>query len=382
MEVPKRVFVSGCFDLLHSGHIAFLKEAAEFGDLYVSLGSDSTIFDLKGRTPINNEEERLFMIRSISFVKEAFIAKGSGILDFLEEFKTIMPHIFVVNEDGNIAEKRELCKNHDSEYVVLERKPHASFPQRSTTSLRALNHIPYRIDLAGGWLDQPFVSKTYPGPVITISIEPTIDFNERSGMASSTRRSAIDLWETKIPIGDYEKLAKILFCFDNPPGTEEVSGAQDSVGIVFPGLSKSNYSGKYWPDSIDSSQDENTLQFIENALYLIPLSPRHTEYKVLDRINISKNRVEAFSRATEDCWQSILKRDLQEFGYYMKQSFIHQTTMFPNMVNDSIRKLIRQYEDAAIGWKLSGAGGGGYLILASDNHIDNAISISIRREYL
>ena len=51
----KTVFVSGCFDMLHSGHIAFFSEAAKYGDLNVALGSDKTVFDLKGRLPVNNE---------------------------------------------------------------------------------------------------------------------------------------------------------------------------------------------------------------------------------------------------------------------------------------------------------------------------------------
>ena len=69
----KKVLVSGCFDLLHSGHIAFLQEAASYGDLYVALGSDHTIFELKGQMPINNQEERLYMVQAISCVKKAFI---------------------------------------------------------------------------------------------------------------------------------------------------------------------------------------------------------------------------------------------------------------------------------------------------------------------
>jgi cytidyltransferase-like protein len=58
-SVKKIVFVSGCFDMLHSGHIAFLKEAAEYGDLYIGLGSDKTLKELKGREPVNSEDERL-----------------------------------------------------------------------------------------------------------------------------------------------------------------------------------------------------------------------------------------------------------------------------------------------------------------------------------
>ena len=80
--MPKKIFVSGCFDLMHSGHVAFLEEAARFGDLYVALGSDRTIFELKGRTPVNSEEERLYMIKSLACVKNAFVSSGSGIMDF------------------------------------------------------------------------------------------------------------------------------------------------------------------------------------------------------------------------------------------------------------------------------------------------------------
>jgi cytidyltransferase-like protein len=56
--MPKKVFVSGCFDLLHSGHIAFLQETASYGDLYVALGSDQTVYELKGRLPVNSEQEQ------------------------------------------------------------------------------------------------------------------------------------------------------------------------------------------------------------------------------------------------------------------------------------------------------------------------------------
>ena len=62
----KKVFVSGCFDMLHSGHIAFLQEAAGYGDLYIGLGSDQTIRDLKGRETINSEDERVYILNALS----------------------------------------------------------------------------------------------------------------------------------------------------------------------------------------------------------------------------------------------------------------------------------------------------------------------------
>lgn len=378
--MAKKVFVSGCFDLLHSGHIAFFQEAASYGDLYVAIGSDRTVFELKGRKPINSEDERLFMIQSISCVKQAFISQGSGILDFVGELKDILPDILIVNEDGDIPGKEDLCRNLGIKYVVLKREPHGDLTPRSTTALKEINRIPYRIDLAGGWLDQPSVSEKHPGAVITISLEPTIEFNERSGMASSTRQKAIEMWGPRLPVGDLEKLAKMLFCYDNPPGTGYISGAQDSIGIVYPGLARSCYEGVYWPTRIDHVRDETVLKFIERSLYLKPLGPRHADFDVLSNTRITEVGARALAKATDNCWQAILGKDVQGFGRYVRQAFEAQVAMYPNMMNDMVRELIHQFEDTALGWKLSGAGGGGYLILVSEEPIDNAVRVLIRRE--
>ena len=377
--MPKKVLVSGCFDLLHSGHVAFFKEAASYGDLYVALGSDQTLFELKGRVPVNSEQERLFMVRAVSHVKDAFISQGSGLLDFIEEFRAVRPDIFIVNEDGHTPDKEKLCAEHGVEYLVLRREPQNGLTARSTTALRSINRIPFRIDLAGGWLDQPFVSKHYPGAVLTISIEPTIEFNERSGMASSTRNAAIELWGTRLPVGDLEKTAKILFCFDNPPGTTEISGSQDAIGLVYSGIARANYEGGYWPVSIERLCDEESLHFVENALYLITLGPRHDDYDVLSNTFIDREHAKALADAADDCWQAIQRRDLPAFGGAFRRSFEAQIAMFPDMVNRQVFDLIDQYRDQALGWKLSGAGGGGYLILAADHPIPNAIRIVARR---
>ena len=71
--------------MLHSGHVAFLKEAATFGLLYVCIGSDQTVYELKGRYPIITQEERKYMIQALRCVKECRINKGAGIIDFDQE---------------------------------------------------------------------------------------------------------------------------------------------------------------------------------------------------------------------------------------------------------------------------------------------------------
>jgi galactokinase/mevalonate kinase-like predicted kinase len=54
--------------------------------------------------------------------------------------------------------------------------------------------------------------------------------------------------------------------------------------------------------------------------------------------------------------------------------------MFPSMVNEMIDELISVYRNTALGWKVSGAGGGGYLILVSEQPIENGIKVYIRRK--
>jgi cytidyltransferase-like protein len=376
-----RVFVSGCFDLLHSGHIAFFQTAATYGDLYVALGSDSTVYKLKGRLPVNNQDERLYMVKSVNVVRDAFISSGSGMLDFEPELRAMKPDFLVVNADGNIPQKEALCRALGIAYVVLEREPHTGLPPRSTTALRTLDQMPYRIDLAGGWLDQPFVSKLYPGPVLTISLEPTLSFNERSGMATSTRNKAIDIWGLKLPADDPQKLAKILFAYDNPPGTEHISGSQDAIGIVMPGLNRAFYEGQYWPSQIDTVGDELTLQFIEQALYLVPLGPRGSDYDPLHHTNLTRDGAQALSEAAEKCWQAILQHDLAGFGRHFREAFEAQISLFPNMVNETVDDMLGRYHDQALGWKLSGAGGGGYVIFVAEKPIKNAVRINIRRAW-
>ena len=132
----KKIFVTGCFDVLHSGHVAFFQQASQYGDLYVALGNDANIEFLKNRKPVNSESERKYMVESIRYVKECFVSPGMGKIDFLEILDSIKPDVFVVNEDGSSEEKEKICKEKGIEYIVLERMPFQNLPKRSTTDIR------------------------------------------------------------------------------------------------------------------------------------------------------------------------------------------------------------------------------------------------------
>lgn len=375
----KKVFVSGCFDMLHSGHVAFLKEASEFGDLYIGLGSDKTLKELKGREPINSEDERLYMLSALACVHKVSVNRGSGLIDFINDIKTLNPDILVVNEDGHTPEKEQLCREMGIEYKVLKRIPHANLPVRSTTALRAVKPMPYRIDLAGTWIDQPYVSKFYPGAAITASLEPTIEFNERSGMATSTRKKAIELWNDHLPLEKPEKLAKTLFRYDNDPGTKEVSGSQDSIGITMPGINKFYYEkGKYWPSEFENISDLKTINWLEDKISMVTLWPRPVEYNVLEETYISAENVQKLTEAADLAWEGLKEMNISKFSEGFLNSFHSQIRMFPAMLSPEIEKVISHYKNKALAWKLSGAGGGGYLILVSEKPVPNSFKIKIR----
>jgi len=133
----KRVVVTGCFDWFHSGHVRFFEEVSGLGDLYVVVGHDANIKLLKGEGhPMFSQDERRYMVQSVRFVKQALISSGQGWMDAEPEIAVLRPHIYAVNEDGDVPEKREFCKEHGIEYVVRKRIPKAGLPKRQSTALR------------------------------------------------------------------------------------------------------------------------------------------------------------------------------------------------------------------------------------------------------
>ena len=381
----KKVFVSGCYDLLHSGHVEFFRQAAQYGDLYVGIGSDATILDYKHHKTVYSEQERLFMVKSIRYVKDAYINAGHGIMDFVPTIDIVKPDILVVNEDGGNDEKRRFCEERGIEYVVLRRDPHEGLDARSSTSLKKTeSQIPTRLDLAGTWIDQPYVSEHAPGWAITISLEPTFEIRDRCGLSTSTRNMIRKIWPYQLPNMDPEMLAKLVFCFENDPERTDgiISGAQDAIGICVPGLCRHWYNGRFWPEKIETCQDEAILSWLEKHLCLIPMFPRRPGCSVLEGKDITPVKVRALADAAEACWKAIMERDLQGFAKAYRASFEAQVALFPAMIQPGVQDYIDRYSamPGVMAWKMPGAGGGGYLALVCSGEFpEGAIPVTIRR---
>lgn len=377
--MAKKIFVSGCFDLLHSGHVTFFQNAARLGDLYVAVGSDRTVLNLKGHMPINGEEERLFMVKSIGCVKDAFISSGDGILDFAEELREIRPDIFIVNEDGDHPEKRELCRSLGVEYRVLQREPRFGLVPRSSTYYRTINTIPYGLSLAGAGLELPEIYALHPaGVVITLSLEPELYPDPPDGAFFPSRQSACTIWGCRLPAAPEETLARMLFRYENPPYSEIKSGSSHAIAIVYPGINRLEYDNDYWPVKITPCRKDAAYKFLEQILWLLPVfTPGDTIQPQIARPEYM--HIKALAEAADACWDAIAAQDLALLGAAMKKSFEAQRVLFEGTMPSTIETALASLPGSVAGWGFSGNRQRGMLIIASEERIEGALRFHVRR---
>ena len=323
------------------------------------------------------------MVKSIKYVKDAFINQGDGIMDFIPTVDFVKPDIFVVNADGSSETKRRFCEERGIEYVVLQRTPAEGLKARSSTDIKdSTCQLPTRLDLAGTWIDQPYVSCHAPGWAITMSLIPTFEVRERCGLSTSTRNMIKKIWPVKLPDMNPEILAKLVGwehgylsvpsgCFENDPERSDgiVSGAQDSIGICMPGLVRHYYDNRFWPDKFETCLDEDVLTWVESHVCMIPMEPRRPGCSVVEGKDITESKVKNLAKAADDCWNAILRKDFPAFASAFKASFDAQVAMFPAMIQGCVQGFIDEYSGLpeVHAWKMPGAGGGGYLVLVVDD---------------
>jgi rfaE bifunctional protein nucleotidyltransferase chain/domain len=107
--MKKIVLVGGCFDLLHYGHISFLKQAKALGDyLIVALESDENVKHMKGEArPIHTQAQRKEMLESLSCIDEVItLPPMTGDRDYYEFVRNIKPAVVAVTEGDTAKVKK------------------------------------------------------------------------------------------------------------------------------------------------------------------------------------------------------------------------------------------------------------------------------------
>jgi hypothetical protein len=251
-----------------------------------------------------------------------------------------------------------------------------------------IGKIPYRFALAGGWIDQPFVSRLNPSPqgsMVVVAVEPAFRFMDRCGMGTSTRNVAMRLWDSKLPERDPAQLVRELYAAENKDKLEP-SGSQDMAGIIYPGINRLDYDasfeGGYFPIHVKSNNDPNLAAWLEDVIHILPVAQRPDGYSPLGIKNLDPDWIRRLGRSGRDCYQAILSKDLNGLGETMNEcmrcweAILPQTIQHPALTVD-LKGLLSYYQDRYAGAMYSGCGGG-YLFVASDEPVPGAIHVKIR----
>ena len=251
-----------------------------------------------------------------------------------------------------------------------------------------IGKIPYRMAFAGGWIDQPFVSKhnpTPPGSMVVVGIEPTFRCMDRSGMATSTREVARKLWNDALPAQDPCELVRILYDAENK-GKAEPSGSQDMAGLIIPGISRLDYDfnceGGYFPAHIETSNDAAVARWLEKVIHLLPIAPRPDHYSPLDEKNLDSEWIRRLGQSGKDCYAAILAKDAHALGASMNECMRCWEAILPGTVRDpaisvDLLGILNYYQAKYAGAMYSGCGGG-YLYVVSEDPVPGALNVRVR----
>lgn len=251
-----------------------------------------------------------------------------------------------------------------------------------------IGKIPYRMALAGGWIDQPFVSRHNPDPpgsMVVVGLEPTCWYMERSGMATGTRKIASQLWGNELPSGQPMELVRQLFAAENQ-GKDEPSGSQDMIGLVFPGINRLDFEhrheGGVFPCHIESCNDPSVANWLEEVMYMIPVAPRPPGYNPLGIKNLEPVWIGKLGRTGQDCFAAIVERDIEQLGQSMNDCMACWESILPHTVrhetiDTDLLGLLRCYQSKYPGAMYSGCGGG-YLYVVSGEPVPGGFHVRVR----
>ncbi len=254
---------------------------------------------------------------------------------------------------------------------------------------KLLGTIPHRLQLAGGWIDQPFMSRHNPKPpgsMVVVQIEPDFRPMDRSGIASGTRQIAMKLWKGKLPSRPPGELVRELYEAENK-GKAEPSGSQDMIGLIYPGVNRLDYSfaanGGVFTSHIESCSSPRVAKWLGNVLQLIPVEPRPEGYSPLGIKDLKPAWVARLGQSGRDCYDAIRRRDLTALGASLNLTMKCWEKLLPQTVRHPLIKvdlvgLLKVYQQRYAGAMYSGCGGG-YLIVAADEPVRGAFKVKIRK---
>ena len=252
----------------------------------------------------------------------------------------------------------------------------------------AIGDFPYRLQLAGGWIDQPFVSALDPAPpgsMVVVSLNPTFRLMDRAGMATGSRKIAQQLWKDRLPGADPAGLVEELYAEENR-GKAEPSGTQDMIGLIYPGVCRLDYHAGYrggiFPQQIKSNNDPGIARWLERVIHLLPVMPRPEGYNPLGIKNLDPAFIRRLGQSGHDCFDAIVGRNVAALGASLNETMTCWEALLPHTVRHpaisvDLMALLRCYQARYPGAMYSGCGGG-YLTVVSERAVPGSFRVSIR----
>jgi hypothetical protein len=252
-----------------------------------------------------------------------------------------------------------------------------------------ISPFPYRMAFAGGWIDQPFISRLLaqpPGSMVVVGIEPTLRFMDRAGMATGTRRVALCLWGGAIPDRDPARLTRELYAEENRH-LADPSGSQDMIGLLYPGVNRLDFDprheGGYFPIHIESNRDPAVADWIENNVQMLAVNQRPDGYSPLGVKNLDPDEVARLGQTGRACFDALVSRNAPALGAAMNDCMRCWENLLPHTVRHpllppDLPDLLRHYQDRSHGAMFSGCGGG-YFYIVSETLFPGAFRIRVRR---
>jgi hypothetical protein len=253
---------------------------------------------------------------------------------------------------------------------------------------RVIGNIPYRMAFAGGWIDQPFVSRHNPDPpgsMVVVALEPTFRWMDRCGIAGGTRAVAMEMWNGLMPDGDPARMARELYAEENR-GKPEPSGSQDMIGLLYPGVNRLDFDarseGGVFPRHIESNDDPVVARWLERVIHVLPVAQRPDGYNPLGKKNLDPVWISRLGRTGKDCYDAIVRCDMAALGDSMNECMrcweyiLPQTIRHPAITVD-LPGILRFYQERYEGAMYSGCGGG-YLYVVADEPVPGSFTVQVR----